>query len=123
MMNNATIIPVLTHQSESISHLLEKVHERIKLSFTTLVKGEDLVIEVMLAETDLHNIAVHIASDKLVLAADIDKSGIQVCQVIDLPLEIAPDGVDAELCGTMVRIIAALARPEDEPAAWRDINV
>ena len=122
-MNNATIIPVLTHQSESISHLLEKVRERVKLSFTTQVKGEDLVVEVILAETDLHSIAVHIASDKLVLAADIDKSGIQVCQVIDLPLEIAPDGVDAELCGTMVRIIAALARPEDEPAAWRDINV
>jgi len=122
-MDKATIIPVLTHQSESISHLLEKVHERIKLPFTTEVKREDLVVEVMLAETALHNITVHIASDKLVLAADIDESGIQVCQVIDLPVEIAPDGVDAEQCGTMVRIIAALARPEDGPAAWRDIEV
>src|SRR5215470_10804952 len=118
-MDNATIIPVLTHQSESISHFLEKVHERIKLPFTTEVKREDLVVEVMLAETALHNITVHIASDKLVLAADIDESGIQVCQVIDLPVEIAPDGVDAEQCGTMARIIAALARPEDEPADWR----
>jgi hypothetical protein len=122
-MGNATIIPVLTHESESISHLLEEVHERMKLPFTIQVKKEDLVVEAMLPETDLHNVAAHIAPGKFVITADIDEGGLQVCQVIDLPLDIAPDGVDAGQYGNIVRIIAALARPEDEPAEQRDSKV
>jgi len=122
-MSHATIIPVLRHESESISHLLEEVQERMKLPFTIQVKKEDLVVEAMLPETDLHNVAAHIAPGKFVITADIDKSGVQVCLVIDLPMEIAPDGVDAGQYGNLVRIIAALARPEDEPAEPRDSEV
>ena len=122
-MGKATIIPVLMHQTESISHLREEVRERIKLYFTAQLHGEDLVVEVMLPETKLHNIAVHIAPGKFVLTADSGETGIPVCQVIDLPLDTASDGVDAEQHGSMVRIIAPLAWPEDAPAGKRDSEV
>jgi hypothetical protein len=42
---------------------------------------------------------------------------------MDLPLEIAPDGVEAGQYVNMVRIIAALACLEDEPAEPRDSEV
>jgi len=58
---------------------------------------------------DLFNITVHPAPSQLVIASDVNEDGLQLCQVIDLPVEISLDGVDAEQTDILVRITAAIA--------------
>jgi len=72
------------------------------------VAGNDVIVELDLPEINLPNLAVHIAPRQLALSSDVDGDGLQVCQVIDLPVEISMDGVDAEQSGSTVRITAAV---------------
>lgn len=81
----------------------------IRLAPVVSVDREDIIVEVLLPEIDLSNIAVHIAPRQFLISSDIDEDGLQICQVIDLPYEVSMDGVDAEQTRNMVRIAAALA--------------
>jgi HSP20 family molecular chaperone IbpA len=72
-------------------------------------EGKDLFVEMTLPEIDLPNLTVHIASSQLVISSDADLDGIQLCQVIDLPVQILLDGIDAEQSNNVLRISAAVA--------------
>jgi len=72
------------------------------------IAGNDVIVELDLPEINLPNLAVHIAPRQLALSSDVDGDGLQVCQVIDLPVEISMDGADAEQSGNTVRITAAV---------------
>jgi hypothetical protein len=109
-----------------VHDLHDRLTERrlvIKLPFTIEVKTEDIIIEVTVPETALENFALHLAPNKFVLTADMREKGIRVCQVIDLPLKITPDGVDAEQLHNTVRIAAALALVGDEPAEGHTVDI
>jgi hypothetical protein len=71
--------------------------------------GEDIFVEMVLPDIDLLNITVHLAPSQLVISSDANEDGLQLCQVIDLPVEISLDGVDAEQLDNLVRITAAIA--------------
>ena len=71
--------------------------------------GEDIFVELILPKIDLFNITVHIAPSQIVIASDTNEHGLQLCRVIDLPVEISLDGVDAEQLDNVVRITAAIA--------------
>jgi hypothetical protein len=72
-------------------------------------KGEDVFVEMILPEIDLPNLTVHFAPSQLVISSDLNDSGLQLCQVIDLPIAISLDGVDAEQWSNILRITAAVA--------------
>ena len=73
------------------------------------VEREDVFVEMVLPEIDLANLTVHVAPRQFVISSDIDREGLQVCRVIDLPILISLDGVDAELFHNVLRITAAVA--------------
>lgn len=73
------------------------------------VESENIFVEMTLPEIDLPNLTVHVASCQLVISADADQEGFQLCQVIDLPINVSLDGVDAELFHNVLRITAAVA--------------
>jgi hypothetical protein len=81
----------------------------IKPAPEVFVAVEDIIVEVSLPEINLPNVGVHLAPRQLLISSDIDESGLQVCQVLDLPVEISMEGVDAEQLGNSIRITAALA--------------
>ena len=81
----------------------------IKPAADVRVHGEDIFVEMLLPYVDLFNITVHLAPSQLVIASDVNEDGLQLCQVIDLPVEISLDGVDAEQSDILVRITAAIA--------------
>jgi DUF2934 family protein len=81
----------------------------IKVAPEVFVAGQDIIIEVTLPEIDFPNVAVHPAARQLVISSEIHETGLQVCQVIELPVEISMEGIDAEQLGHSVRITAALA--------------
>src|SRR5262245_11633060 len=70
--------------------------------------GEDVFVEMVLPEIELPNLTVHIARRQLVVSSDPDADGLQLCQVVELPVEISLDGVDAEQLYNMLRIAAAV---------------
>jgi hypothetical protein len=74
------------------------------------VQGEDVFVETSLPEIDLPNLTVHVAPSQLVISSDLIEECLQVFQVIDLPLEVSLDGVDAELLRNTLRITAAIAQ-------------
>src|SRR5262249_39575719 len=74
------------------------------------VGHEDIFVEMVLPEIDLLNLSVPIAPRQLVIASDPDEDGLQVYQVIELPVEISLDGVDAEQLRNLLRITAAVAQ-------------
>src|SRR5215470_3760512 len=78
--------------------------------------GEDIFVEMLLPEIDLPNLTVHVAPSQLVISSDPDEDGLQLCQMIDLPLEISLDGVDAEQLHHTLHVTAAVAQPQPEPA-------
>ena len=78
--------------------------------------GEDIFVEMLLPEIDLPNLTVHVAPSQLVISSDPDQDGLQLCQMIDLPLEISLDGVDAEQLHHTLHVTAAVAQPQPEPA-------
>jgi HSP20 family molecular chaperone IbpA len=73
------------------------------------VEQGDVFVEVVLPEIDLPNLTVHVAPRQLVASSDADREGLQVCRVIDLPIFISLNGVDAELFHNVLRITAAVA--------------
>ena len=73
------------------------------------LEGEDVFVEMVLPEIDLPNLTVHVAPCQLVISSDVEEEGFQLCQVIDLPLSISLDGVDAEQFQNVLRITAAVA--------------
>ena len=77
-------------------------------------EGEDIFVEVILPEIALPNLAVHIAPSHLLISSDADEDGLQLCQVIDLPLAISMDGVDAEQWDNMLRITAAVSNSQPQ---------
>src|ERR1043165_2190026 len=60
------------------------------------VEGEDVFLDLTLPEVDPPNLTVHVAPRQLVISSDADEQGFQLRQVIDLPVEVSFDGVDAE---------------------------
>ncbi len=72
-------------------------------------EGEDVFVEMVLPEIDLPNLTVHVALNHFVISSNADADGLQLCQVVDLPLEICQDGVDAERLQNVLRITAAIA--------------
>jgi HSP20 family molecular chaperone IbpA len=72
------------------------------------VEQEDVFVEMILPEIDLPNLTVHVAPRQLVISSGSDKEGFQVCRVIDLPIAISLDGVDAERFHNVLRITAAV---------------
>ena len=72
------------------------------------VEQEDVFVEMTLPEIDLPNLTVHIAPRQLVISSDAEKEGFQICRVIDLPIAISLDGVDAERLHNVLRVTAAV---------------
>ena len=81
----------------------------IKLTPAVVVGGEDVFVEMILPEMDLSNLTVHVAPSQIVISSDQDAGDLQLCQVIELPVEISLDGVDAEQLQNVIRITAAIA--------------
>jgi HSP20 family molecular chaperone IbpA len=81
----------------------------IKPAAEVRAEGADVFVEMLLPEIDLPNITVHIAPRQFVISSDPDEDGLQLCQVIDLPVKVSLDGVDAERMHNMLRITAAVA--------------
>jgi HSP20 family molecular chaperone IbpA len=81
----------------------------LKPDLEVRIEREDVFVEVILPEIDLPNLTVHVAPRQLVISSDTDREGSQVCRVIDLPILISLDGVDAELFHNVLRITAAVA--------------
>ena len=73
------------------------------------VENGDIFVEVTLPEIDLPNLTVHFASSQFVISSDADQEGFRLCQVIDLPVHISLDGVDAEQFHNVLRVTAAVA--------------
>ena len=89
---------------------LNAEHELIiRLTPAVVVGTEDVFVEMILPDMDLTNLTVHVASNQLVISSDPDEGHLQLCQVIDLPVEISLDGVDAEQLQNMLRVTAAVA--------------
>jgi HSP20 family molecular chaperone IbpA len=72
------------------------------------VQHKDVFVEMTLPEIDLPNLTVHIAPSQLVISSDADEEGFQICRVIDLPIAISLDGVDAERFHNVLRVTAAV---------------
>jgi HSP20 family molecular chaperone IbpA len=87
----------------------------IKPAASVRAEAADVFVEMVLPEIDLPNLAVHIAPSQLVISSEPDESGLQLCQVIDLPIEVSLDGVDAEQQQNMLRITAAVAQSQLQP--------
>ena len=81
----------------------------IKPAADIRVEREDVFIEMTLPEIDLPNLTVHLAPRQLVISSDADEQGFQLRQVIDLPVDICFDGVDAEQQHYVLRVTAAVA--------------
>ena len=71
--------------------------------------GEDIFVEMIVPGIDLLNLTVHLAPSQMVISSDPDEDGLQLCRVIDLPVEISLDGVDAEQWDNFIRVTAAIA--------------
>ena len=97
-------------EGHSVEDWLDAERETIiRLTPVVSVDPQDIIVEVLLPEVDLPNVAVHIAPSQILISSDIDEDGLQICQVIDLPFEVSMDGVDAEQTRNIIRITAALA--------------
>src|SRR5206468_9324437 len=66
----------------------------IKPFAETHTEGKDVFVEVILPKIELTNVAVHVAPRQFVISSDPDEDGLQLCQVIDLPVEISLASVD-----------------------------
>jgi len=64
---------------------------------------------VTLPKIELTNVTVHVAPRQFVISSDPDEDGLQLCQVIDLPVEISLASVDAEKLDNAIYISAGLA--------------
>jgi hypothetical protein len=73
------------------------------------LQREDVFVELNLSENDLPNLTVHLAPRQIIISSDADPEGFRLCRVIDLPILISLDGVDAELFNNVLRITAAVA--------------
>ncbi len=73
------------------------------------VEREDVFVELTLPEIDLASLTVHVAPRQLVISSDADEEGFELRQVIDLPVEVCFDGVDAEQFHNVLRVTAAVA--------------
>jgi len=82
----------------------------IKPFAETHTEGKDVFVEVILPKIELTNLAVHVAPGQFVISSDPDEDGLQLCQVIDLPVEISLASVDAEQLDNVIRISAASAQ-------------
>ena len=82
----------------------------IKPFAETHTEGKDVFVEVILPKIELTNLAVHVAPGQFVISSDPDEDGLQLCQVIDLPVEISLASVDAEQLNNVIRISAVSAQ-------------
>ena len=84
-------------------------------------EADDVFVELELPEVELSNLTVRLSPRQLLISSDPDDQGVQFCQMIDLPVEISMDGVDAEQARNLLHITAAAAlpRPEGQMAASR----
>ena len=82
----------------------------IKPFAETHTEGKDVFVEVILPKIELTNLAVHVAPGQFVISSDPDEDGLQLCEVIDLPVEISLASVDAEQLNNVIRISAVSAQ-------------
>jgi HSP20 family molecular chaperone IbpA len=87
----------------------------IKPAAAVRMEGNDVLVEVILPDLELPNLAVHTAPRQLVISSDADQDGLQLCQVIDLPNEISLESVGAEQLHDTLQITAVVANPQPEP--------
>src|SRR5262249_29845427 len=66
----------------------------VKLSPVVSAEGEDIFVEMMLPEIDLPNLTLHVSPRHFVVSSDPGEQGLQLCEVIDLPLDVCLDGID-----------------------------
>ena len=129
-MDILTTIPVRLNGPDSIAPLLENVRQRIaRRAYENFIErgavyghdlddwlddqreeGKDVFVEVILPKIDFANVAVHIAPRQFVISSDSDEDGLQLCEVIDLPVEISLASVDAEQLNNVIRISAVSAQ-------------
>ena len=85
------------------------------------VDAENVFIELELPEMEMPNLTVRLASRQLVVSSDPNDQSVQICLMIELPLEISMDSVDAEQLRNVLQITASAAasEPEGKMAASR----
>jgi len=85
------------------------------------VEAENVFIELELPEMEMPNLTVRLAPRQLVISSDPNDQGVQICLLIELPLEISMDSVDAEQLRNVLQITASAAasEPEGKMAASR----
>src|SRR2546428_8701446 len=59
--------------------------------------------------TLFRSLAVHVAPGQFVISSDPDEDGLQLCQVIDLPVEISLATVDGDQLDKGIHITSAVA--------------
>ena len=131
-MDILTTIPVRLNGPDSIAPLLENVRQRIaRRAYENFIErgavyghdlddwlddqreeGKDVFVRVILPKIELTNLAVHVAPGQFVISSDPDEDGLQLCQVIDLPVEISLASVDAEKLDKAIYISAGVASHE-----------
>jgi len=129
-MGILTTIPTSLNRVGAIAPLLENVRQQIALrAHENFVErgavyghdlddwlddqreeGKDVFVRVILPKIDFANVAVHIAPRQFVISSDPDEDGLQLCEVIDLPVEISLASVDAEQLNNVIRISAVSAQ-------------
>jgi len=129
-MEILTTIPARLNGPDAMAPLLENERQRIALRAHEIFvergavyghdlddwlddqreEGKDVFVRVILPKIDFANVAVHIAPRQFVISSDPDEDGLQLCEVIDLPVEISLASVDAEQLDNVIRISAASAQ-------------
>jgi len=129
-MEILTTIPALLDRPDGIAPLLENVRQRIAFrAHENCVErgvvyghdlddwlddqreeGKDVFVRVILPKIGFANVVLHIAVRQFVISSDPGADGRQLCEVIDLPVEISLASVDAEQLDNVIRISAASAK-------------
>ena len=74
----------------------------------------DVFIDIIMPEFALSLVSLHVSPRQIVVtSSEPDRSGRQIFKVIDLPIPISMDGIDAERLPGRIGIVAALAEPQN----------
>ncbi|HEX5000493.1 MAG TPA: hypothetical protein VFY29_19880 [Terriglobia bacterium] len=76
----------------------------------------DVIVEAVLPNIGFPNVTVYLGSNQLVISSDPNEYGLQILKMVELPVHVAMDGVDAELRGNRLRV-AAVIEPRAQAAA------
>jgi hypothetical protein len=73
---------------------------------------EDLFIDITIPASTALQVYLHGSSTQIIISSLLDKFGRQIFKVVDLPIAISLDGIDAERLNNRITIVAALAECE-----------